>query len=198
MSTSVRKGPSVRWNRGVVFWTIGFAVIASYAFWRGVWVDGILFALVVAMFVVDELTGGRIHLLKRSVTAPKWLILSVTGPLGALLVVVPRHSWFDLLGMILVGVAVLLFAWVPDPPRPDRPASATRASAVAWSVLVTMLCLWEALAFVLSRRSLAAEQEFPTVSFLVDPFVSWPVGRIIFVCLWLLGGLGLLRVWSQP
>jgi hypothetical protein len=198
VSTSVRKGPSVRWNRGVVFWTIGFVVIAGYAFWRGAWVDGILFALVVAMFVVDELTGGRIHLLKQPVTAPKWLILSVSGALGALLVVAPRHSWFDLLGMIVVGLAVLLFAWVPDPPRPGRPASATRASAVAWSVLVTTLCLWEALAFVLSRTSLAAEQEFPTVSFLVDPFVSWPGGRIIFVCLWLLGGLGLLRVWSRP
>jgi hypothetical protein len=111
----------------VVFWTIGFAVIASYAFWRGAWVDGILFALVVAMFVVDELTGGRIHLLKRSVTAPKWLILSVTGPLGTLLVVVPRHSWFDLLGMILVGVAVLLFAWVPDPPaRTGQPVLPAR------------------------------------------------------------------------
>lgn len=181
-----------------MFCIIGFAVTASYAFWRGAWVDGILFALLVAMFVVDELTGGRIHLLKRPVTAPKWLILSVTGALEAFLVVTPRPSWFGLLGMIVVGVAVLLFAWVPDPPRPGRPASATRASAVAWSILATMLCLWEALAFILSRRSLAAEQEFPTVSFLLDPFVSWPVGHIIFVCLWLLVGLGLLRVWSRP
>jgi uncharacterized membrane protein YtjA (UPF0391 family) len=65
-----------------VFWTIGFAVIAGYAFWRGAWVDGILFVLVVAMFVVDELTGGRTHLLKQPVTAPKWLILSVSGALG--------------------------------------------------------------------------------------------------------------------
>jgi hypothetical protein len=182
-----------------VFWTIGFAVIASLAFWQGAWVDGILFALLVAMFVVDELTGGRIHLLKRPVTAPKWLILSVTGALGVFLVVAPRHSWFDLLGMIVVGVTMLLLAWVPDPPRPGRPASATRASAAAWSVLAIMLCLWEALAFILSRTSPAAEQEFhPTVSFLLDPFVSWPVGHIIFVGLWLLGGLGLLRVWSRP
>lgn len=198
MSTSVGKGPSVRWNRGVVFWTIGLAIIASLAFWRGAWVDGILFALLVAMLVVDELTGGRIRLLKRPVTAPKWLILSITGALGAFLVVAPRHSWFHLLGMIVVGVTVLLLAWVPDPPRPGRPASATRASAVAWSVLAAMLCLWEALAFILSRTSPAAEQEFPTVSFLLDPFVSKPVGHIIFVGLWLLGGLGLLRVWSRP
>ena len=178
--------------------TIGFASIASFAFWRGAWMDGIPFTLFVAMFVVDELSDGRIRVLKRPVTAPKWLILSVTSALGVFLAVVPRRSWSGLLAMIVVGATALLLAWVPEPSSASRPASATRASAVAWSVLAAMLCLWEALAFILSRPSLAAEQEFPTVSFLLDPFVSWPAGHIIFVGLWLLGGLGLLRAWSRP
>lgn len=73
--------------------------MAGFQLWRGAWVDGILFALLVGMLVVDDLTGGRIRLLKRPVTAPKWLILTVTGVLGAFLVVAPRHSGFDLLGM---------------------------------------------------------------------------------------------------
>ncbi len=198
MSKSTGKRNVVRWKQSSVLWTLVLAITAGFQLWRGAWVDGTLFALLVGVIVIDNLTNGRIHLMNRPVSAPRWLILTITGALGAFLVITPRHGWIDLIGMIAVGVTMLLLAWVPDPPRPKRPARATRRSALAWSVLVVALCLWEALAFILSTKSAAAVQEFPTVSILLDPFVQWQAGRLIFVGLWLLGGLGLLRVWSRP
>lgn len=172
--------------------------MAGFQLWRGAWVDGIVFGLLVIVLIVDNQTNGRIRLLKRPLTAPRWVILTITAALGVFLVVAPRHGWADLLGMVAVGITVLLLAWVPDPPGPKRPARAMRSSVLLWSGLSVGLCLWEAIAYILSTRSVAAVQEYPTVSILLDPFVESPIGRIIVVTLWLLGGLGLMRVWNRP
>jgi hypothetical protein len=174
------------------------AIMAGFQLWRGAWVDGAVFGLLVAVLVIDNQTDGRIHLLRRLLTAPRWVILAITAGLGVFLVLAPRHSWLDLLGMVAIGITVLLLAWVPDPVGASRPPNAIRRSLVLWSVLGVALCLWEAGAFILSTRSAAALQEYPTVSILLDPFVESPIGRTIVVTLWLLGGLGLLRVWSRP
>jgi len=174
------------------------AIMAGFQLWRGAWVDGIVFGLLVIVLIVDNQTNGRIRLLKRPLTAPRWVILPITAALGVFLVVAPRHGWADLLGMVAVGITVLLLAWVPDPPGPKRPARAMRSSVLLWSGLSVGLCLWEAIAYILSTRSVAAVQEYPTVSILLDPFVESPIGRIIVVTLWLLGGLGLMRVWNRP
>ncbi|HZK59282.1 MAG TPA: hypothetical protein VFC59_05365 [Cryobacterium sp.] len=185
---------NVAWTRGALLWTLGLAIMAGFQLWRSAWVDGILFSLLVGMLVIDTLTGGRIRLLRLPVAAPRWLVLAGTAALGVVLVLSPRHGWVDLLMTGVIGVAVLLLIWAPGPARTWQPAAAVRRSALAWSVLAVGLSLWEALAFILGAGSEAARWEFPTVSVLLDPVVESTLGRAVFVGLWLLGGLALLRV----
>jgi hypothetical protein len=171
--------------------------MAGFQTWRGAYVDGILFFALVAMLVIDRLTGGQIVILKRPIVAPKVVTLAITGVLGVVLVLAPRHSWIDLVAFIAIGVTVLIVAWEPAPERVKRPKKAMLRSMWFWSMAAVALCLWEATAFVLSVTVPNGNEYFPTISVLLDPFVESMGGRIVFVGLWLAAGYGLLRFWRK-
>ncbi|MEG0299516.1 MAG: hypothetical protein RR609_08055, partial [Aurantimicrobium sp.] len=102
-----------RWNLSAVLWICVLAIMAGFQTWRGAYVDGILFFSLVAMLIIDRLTGGRIVIMKKPIAAPKILTLAITGVLAVVLVLAPRHSWVDLAAFIAIGVTVLLVAWEP-------------------------------------------------------------------------------------
>lgn len=172
-------------------------IMASFQTWRGAYVDGILFYALVAMLLIDRITGGRIRILTKPIVAPKIVTLGITGTLALILVVAPRHGWVDLVTMVAIGVVVLILAWEPAPEKAQLPEKALKRSALAWSILGVGLCVWEALAFIFSVTMPHGDENYPTVSVLLDPFVENIWGRIFFVGLWLAGGLGLLRFWSK-
>jgi hypothetical protein len=171
--------------------------MAGFQTWRGAYVDGVLFFALAAMLIIDRLTGGRIVILKKPVVAPKVVTLGITGVLGLVLVLAPRHSWIDLVAFIAIGVTVLIVAWEPTPERQKRPHAAMLRSMWFWSMAAVVLCVWEATAFVLSVTVPGGDQMFPTISVLLDPFVENIWGRIVFVGLWLAAGLGLLQLWRK-
>lgn len=172
-------------------------IMASFQTWRGAYVDGVLFYALVAMLVIDRITGGRLVLMKKPVVAPKVITLGITGVLGVILVLAPRHSWIDLVAFIAIGVTVLIVAWEPYEQRNQRPERSLHRSMWFWSVAAFFLCLWEATAFVLSVSIPNGIENFPTISVLLDPFVENVWGRILFVGLWLAAGYGLLRFWRK-
>jgi len=186
-----------RWSAGSILWVIVLCIFSAFQLWRGAWVDGILFTALTLLLIVDTSTGGRIRLVKKPIVAPRWLTLTVVLAIGLILVIAPRHGLIDLIAMILIGVTALLLAWAPAPTRPEHPKKAYRASAIIWSVLGVALCLWEALMFVLSTYLPGGTEVYPTISVLLDPFLQWSVGKVIFIGLWLFVGLALLRVWSK-
>jgi hypothetical protein len=149
------------------------------------------------MLIVDRLTGGRLVILKKPVLAPKAVTLAITGTLGVVLVLAPRHSWVDLAVFVAIGVTVLLVAWEPAPERIQRPHKAYLRSMWMWSMLAVAICLWEATAFILSVTMPGGNEDFPTISVLLDPFVENTAGRLLFVGLWLAAGYGLLRFWRR-
>ena len=173
------------------------AIMAGFQTWRGAYVDGILFFSLSAMLVIDRLTGGKIVILKKHVVAPKVVTLGITGVLGLVLVLAPRHSWIDLVAFIAIGVTVLIVAWEPAPERVKRPHTAMLRSMWFWSMAAVALCVWEATAFVLSVTVPNGYKYFPTISVLLDPFVESLGGRMVFVGLWLAAGYGLLRFWRK-
>lgn len=185
------------WTLSAVLWIIVLAIMAGFQTWRGAYVDGLLFFALVAMLVIDRLTGGRLVILKKPIVAPKAVTLAITGTLGVVLVLAPRHSWIDLAVFIAIGVTVLLVAWEPAPQRIQRPHKAYLRSMWTWSMLAVAICVWEAAAFVLSVTLPGGNEDFPTISVLLDPFVENIFGRIIFVGLWLAAGYGLLRFWRR-
>lgn len=185
-----------KWSVSAILWICVLTIMASFQTWRGAYIDGVLFYALVAMLVIDRLTGGRIRILKQPVTAPKVVTLGITGTLALVLIVAPRHSWIDLVTMVAIGVTVLILAWEPAPDRRELPEKALKKSALAWATLAVGLCVWEATAFILSV-TMPLGTDYPTVSVLLDPILENIVGRIFFVLLWLAGGLGLLRFWHR-
>lgn len=185
-----------KWTVSAVLWICVLTIMASFQTWRGAYIDGVLFYAIVAMLVIDRLTGGRIRLLKQPVIVPKVVTVGITGTLALVLIVAPRHGWIDLVTMVAIGVTVLILAWEPAPNRRELPEKALKRSALLWSMLAVGLCVWEALAFILSV-TMPIGTDFPTVSVLLDPALENLWGRIFFVVLWLAGGLGLLRFWGR-
>lgn len=185
-----------KWTVSAVLWICVLAIMASFQTWRGVYVDGVLFYAIVAMLIIDRLTGGRIRILKQPVIVPKVVTLGITGTLALVLIVAPRHGWIDLVTKVAIGVTVLILAWEPAPARRELPEKALKRSAMTWSILAVGLCVWEALAFILSV-TMPDGDNYPTVSVLLDPALENLWGRIFFVVLWLAGGLGLLRFWQR-
>ena len=194
---STQKAIAPVWSISSVLWICILAIMAGFQTWRGAYVDGILFFSLVAMLVIDRLTGGRLVILKKPIHAPKLLTLGITGALGAVLVFAPRHSWVDLFVFIALGITVLLVAWEPAPERIQRPRRAYARSMWMWSMLSVAICLWEATAFVMSVTLPGGSEDFPTISLLLDPFVENTWGRMVFVGLWLAAGYGLLRFWRR-
>ena len=186
-----------QWTVSAVLWILVLSIMASFQTWRGAYVDGILFYSLVAMLVIDRLTGGRIRILKQPIVAPKVVTFAITGTLALVLVVAPRHGWVDLVTMVAIGATVLLLAWEPPTDRVERPRKALRRSALSWSILGVALCVWEALAFIFSVTMPNGAVNYPTISVLLDPVLENVWGRIFFVGLWLAGGLGLLRFWRK-
>jgi len=186
------------WTVSVTLWTIVLAIMSAFQLWRGAYVDGVLFSILTILLVVDTITGRRIKLLRSPVVAPRWVITLVIGALALVLMIAPRHGMVDLITMVVVGVAVFILGWAPARPRTPLPAKAYRRSAITWAVLGVALCVWEALMFILATVMPHREFEFPTVSVLLDPFLEWWPGKVIFIGLWLVAGLALLRVWSKP
>ncbi|WP_281641075.1 hypothetical protein [Aurantimicrobium minutum] len=186
-----------RWSLSAVLWICVLAIMAGFQTWRGAYVDGVLFFALVAMLIIDRLTGGRIILLKQPVVAPKVVTLAITGVLGLVLILAPRHSWIDLVALVAIGVTVLIVAWAPTPERPERSRTSLLRSMWFWSMAAVALCVWEATAFVLSVTVPDGIDMFPTISVLLDPFVENIWGRIVFVGLWLAAGLGLLQLWRK-
>ena len=186
-----------RWSVGAILWMSVLTIMATFQTWRGAYIDGILFYAIVLMLVVDRITGGQIVILKKPIVAPKIITLGITGVLGAVLVLAPRHSWIDLAAFIAIGVTVLIVAWEHYEVRVKRPRQALIRSMWFWSLAAVAICLWEATAFVLSVTMPGGNENFPTISVLLDPFVENMWGRIVFVGLWLAAGYGLLRFWRK-
>lgn len=173
-------------------WICVLGIMASFQTWRGAYVDGVLFFAITGMLIVDRLTGGRIRLINSPLDSPRWVVALITGALAVVLVLAPRHGWVDLVTMVAIGVTVLVLAWAPRPKRPFRGARALRRSALMWSIWGVALCVWEATAFTLSVTVPGGNANFPTISVLLDPIVESLPGRIVFVGLWLAGGLSLI------
>ncbi len=70
---------------------------------------------------------------------------------------------------------------------------AVRRSAILWSVVGVVTCLWEVASFLLGLPSPEAAIAHPSISELFDPILDTTAGRAVFIALWLLLGGALVR-----
>lgn len=182
-------------------WIGVLALTAAFQFGRGAPVDGAVFAGASVLLTLDTL--GLLPPLAAIRLPARWVLLSVALVCAAVLIVAPLAGTVAGACIVLIGFACMPFVW-PGDVRQGAPAGVSadtparhrvlRRTGVLWAVLAVLVCLWELAAFFLGAPSSAAELVHPTISALIEPFVAWPWGKPIFVVLWLLGGIALLRI----
>lgn len=199
------RSPAMAW-----VWIGVLALTSSVQFGRGAPIDGAVFAVFAALLAAERvglLPNVRPARGPRGPRGPALVLLALGC--AVVLIVAPFDGGVSRTVLVLIGLGSVAYFWPQErPPRsPRQPASAAartpppaserairRRTAVLWAMLVVLVCLWELAAFFLGHGGAAAEQAHPTISSLVEPFVASPWGRLVFVPVWVMGGLALLRV----
>lgn len=186
-----------RWTTGAILWLVVMFIMASFQTWRGAIVDGVLFYTVVVLLLTDRIVGERWVALRRLRTLPRWAVWSGGGLAAVVLTVAPRHGTIVFVVMVAIGIGMLALAWGGRSRLAHLDSVALRRSARTWGALGVGLCLWEAIAFVLSVTLPGGVEAYPTVSVLLDPVLQNILGQGLFVALWLLAGVGLITIWRR-
>lgn len=177
---------------GRVAWIFIAGVTAAVQFVRGAWIDGVFFAAAVFALALDGL-GAFGKVVSSGRRRPMRVVVPVVLVVLIVLTFAPLHGLVAGVTVVAIGVAALALAW-PDRPRPRRRWSpAVRRSAVAWSVVGVVTCLWELAMFLVSTFAPSARAEYPALSDLLDAMVAGPLGQVVFAALWLGLGLVVLR-----
>lgn len=196
MTTQATKSVS-NWTLGAVLWLVVLFIMASFQTWRGAYEDGVLFYGIVILLAIDRASDQRIGARLQRLRISKAVIWGVTALCGVVLVLAPRHGLVTFTTMTVIGLMMLLLAWPPLAESSSRSSPAIRRSAWWWAAIGVLLCLWEAIAFVLSVTTPGGSDAHPTISVLLDPALETLVGRIVFVGFWLAAGAGLLFIWRR-
>lgn len=197
---SVAVQSAARANPADWVWIGVLTLTAAFQFGRGAPIDGAVFAAAAVLLVLD--TAGILPAVPPTRLPARRVLLFVALACAVVLIAAPFAGAATGTCIVLIGFACAPFVWtggagvaaaagVQDDAPADR--RLLRRTGALWAVLAVLVCLWELAALLLGTPSAAAELAHPTISALVEPFVAWPWGRPIFVVLWLLGGVALLR-----
>lgn len=200
-------------------WAVTLFLVAAFQLLRGAWVDAGIFAVTLALLLAGlavppaaggmTSTGGMTSaggMTRRRITArsPLKILIPVAVVVGAALALAPRHGGLSGGILVLVGLAAVGIAWFgatspPAVPDAEGPARRPIASAVVvWSTIVVVAGLWEATAYLLPHWGLVDSAAMPAISDLLDPVLNIPLGKALFILLWLAAGVALLRRgWRQ-
>lgn len=187
-----RRGP-VRWPAAVS----GAILILTGCFhlYRGVPIEAVVFCgagVAVVMNGMGWLPNPR------SWSPP------LPGPVRSVLLVgvgvlvigmLPVKGIVETVVLAAIGATVMAVGWCqPDTSTPVTP-DGLRRTAYSWAVAGLCLCLTELFVYLLADPPLR-EDEYPTLTYLLQPFVDQTVWRAVLLALWLAAGLALLR-WSS-
>ena len=176
-------------------WIWVFVIMASFQIFRGSNTDAIIFWSFTALLVLSQFNLPR----QIFIAQPKLSNnhkLSLVFALTAALVGIPRHTPLYGFVMLAIGVTAVVLNWQPDSGAKERATPRVSSAKLTWAVFGVGLCLWELAANVLGQLNNTLS-EYPTISVLVDPVLDSTIGQAAFVLLWLLSGMGFLRLWSR-
>jgi hypothetical protein len=179
-------------------WTMILILAGGFQLFRAAYSDAVIFLVPATLLAADTL--GLLDF-AHSISAPhpNRIVLTVAAAMvGLVLVVARRHSLVDALVLWAIAFATLPLIWTDRREEPEGDRVALRRSAILWAAVGILTCAWEVVSFVLGIPSEAAAQAHPTISILLDPVVGSLPGRMLFVLLWLSGGMALLRLWRRP
>lgn len=173
-------------------WTPLFAFVALFQLLRGANFDAIYFSVIVLILLTDSWKAFPYNFPSK----PKIGLFgaSVFSSLfGLLLFLVPRKSPFEIALMIGAFLIVLGLVWYKDSGPVPELTRAMNRSKWLWITCGVLINLWELFSYVANDLT-GDSEEFPTISVLMSPVMADPVGRVLFLTLWLMAGLTMLRI----
>ena len=181
--------------RGINPWLPVFVFIVAFHLNRGSIGDAVIFGIGSLLLIADWKHWIPWHMPER----PKvngWVIALVLGVSFLILLTTERNGWQDIVLLLTLAPIALVMVYYRDHgPKP----SATRVMARTkwiWMTLALSMAVAELFAYIFATVY-KDDRSFPTVSVLVNPVLESPIGRSVFLVLWMLIGVGMLGIWRH-
>lgn len=178
-------------------WIAVLVITAVFHVVRGAPVDAAIYAVGAVVLVFDALGWLRVPLrmpADRDTLSRRVIAGTLIGVASLTLGFTRLYSPADTAIVVGLGVLLLPVVWAERPSGGPEPLpTVVRRTAIAWSIVIVVGCLWEIGVFFLGRDLTGSETAFPALSDIIDPVLAWPPARVVLVACWLLGGYALLR-----
>ena len=172
-----------------------FVITASFQVFRGSASDATIFLIFVSLTMLSQAhRPNRILPFEPHYTRKQILVGVAT--LATLMSALPRHTVVYGMLFVLLAAFVIVTNWQPDSTKKERADKRVSRARAIWISYGIALCVWELAANILGQLN-DTLTEFPTISVLVDPLLDHPVGKAGFVLLWLMSGVGFMRLWRS-
>jgi len=172
-------------------WAPLFAFVGMFQLMRGATFDAIYFFGIVLILLID---GWKIfpYELPTRPRIPLSLASAFSVLFGALLFLTPKGSALQVALMLGVLFILLGVVWYEDSgPMPKASAALTRAKWL-WIVCGISVNLWELFSYLAGDLT-GDNSLYPTISIIMTPVMSDPLGRFLSIAIWMIVGLLLIR-----
>ncbi|MCF8529068.1 MAG: hypothetical protein K9G13_04425 [Aquiluna sp.] len=173
-------------------WVLVFIGMALFHLWRQSLADVFIFGSG-AILIMSQVMGLTKYGFRRQPQFGPIVIAVVVLVSASIMFLTPRHEGANLLlflSLLPIGAALLLY--VDDPIHPVPTKQELRGRLV-WALWALVFALIELVAYLASKMS-GDLSTYPTISVLLDPVLEEPIGRAIFIALWLMAGVYLFGV----
>jgi hypothetical protein len=176
-------------------WVAVFVFLVFFHGLRGSYLDATVFAIASALLLLEQAGKfKKLHASKPEV--PRFLIVGILILTAAVLYLSPRHSLLDGILMLLLLPGALYLVWYPDRGRKPNGSMPIRRAKFVWFYLILAMSLIELYAFFMSAI-IDNDYVYPTISIVLDGPLDTGIGRAVWVTIWALSGVGLLRIWRR-
>ena len=177
-------------------WIAVFVFLVFFHGLRGAYGDATVFAVASTLLILES-QGKFKHLHASKPEVPRFLIVGILILTASVLYLSPRHSLLDGVLMLLLLPGALYLVWYPDRGRkPKNGSMPIRRAKFVWFYLILAMSLLELYAFFMSQI-IDNDYVYPTISIVLDEPLNTGWGRALWVTLWALSGVGLLRIWRR-
>lgn len=172
-------------------WAPLFAFVGMFQLLRGATFDAIYFFGIVIVLLID---GWRIfpYELPNRPRIPLLSAVAFSALFGSFLLLTPKGSAIEV--ALMVGALLILvgLVWYKDSGPMPKASAALNRSKWLWIACGISVNLWELFSYLAGDLS-GDNNLYPTISIIMTPIMSDPLGRCLSIAVWLMVGLLLIR-----
>ncbi len=176
-------------------WVWVFLITCALQVFRGSPIDTMIFGTSTLLVWLDAAGFMKKSLRERPKVSNTNIAIGF-GLLGITLTFFPRHSYLHGIVMLAILPIALYLVWYRDRGPKEKADPLMAKTKVVWIIECIALCIWEFAANIMGQLENNLYSH-PTISILMDPVLDSTFGQGAFVFVWLLLGVGLLRIWNR-